>query len=304
MSTNSFHIVLPRFQLRTATVDQAREQVEKLGEFLNPDLGEPWPEIETPRVMGLSEILALEKSAEDEHTPTVAVDLDGTIAQDGSFDPKRIRDPRPGVAAALREFRRRGYRIIVFTVRGDEQLIRRYLGRHGLEYDYINENPDQPDGSSGKVFADVYIDDRAVAANQSWKKIRAEVAKRIKKAGDQGYVIKSSSISGLGVFADRDYQAGARIGTASVRQGEDSFGRPALALTQLGRFLNYGEDANTKLAEDEAGGYDLVAKTAVKKGEEFLASPNYREEHKAMGLPDKATLLNGTKPGTVTKEPS
>lgn len=107
---------------------------------------------------------------------TVAVDLDGTICD---YDRWRGDDVfgevRPGAKESLAELRDRGWRIVVFTVRGNVRRVEEFLDSEGVPYDYVNYNPDQPQGSSGKVAADVYIDDRAVNAKSPWDEILDEV---------------------------------------------------------------------------------------------------------------------------------
>ena len=108
--------------------------------------------------------------------PTVAVDLDGTLAKMyDKFDPKRIEDPRPGARKAMKEWQRKGYRVIINTVRGDVDLVKEWLVKHDIPYDYINENPDQPSDASDKVLADVYVDDRAIDAKPAWKNVEEAV---------------------------------------------------------------------------------------------------------------------------------
>jgi hypothetical protein len=107
----------------------------------------------------------LVKRAEDsDRRPfTIAFDLDGTLAEkEEPFNPDTIGDPIPEAVEYARRFQEAGARIIIFTVRGNKRLVRKWLDRHDVSYDYINENPDQPADASGKVLADVYIDDRAV----------------------------------------------------------------------------------------------------------------------------------------------
>ena len=119
-----------------------------------------------------------DKSAED-RKPTVAVDLDGTLAKMyDEFDPEKIEDPRRGARLVMQELRDAGYRLIIFTVRGDKQLVADWCDKHDIPYDYINENPDQPADASGKVIADFYIDDRAVDARKSWRGIKQEIKDR------------------------------------------------------------------------------------------------------------------------------
>jgi hypothetical protein len=114
---------------------------------------------------------------EDDHIPTVAVDLDGTLAKDKSSD--TIGDPRPGAKRAMEELQRLGYRIIIFTVRDNDKLVRNWCNKHEIPFDYINENPDQPEDGSNKIIADVYIDDRAINADGSWSKILDQVKQRL-----------------------------------------------------------------------------------------------------------------------------
>jgi len=106
------------------------------------------------------------KRAEDRETPfTVAVDLDGTLAEkEEPFDPTSIGTPRQKAIDYVRLFREAGARIIIFTVRGDKELVEAWLEEHDVPYDYVNENPDQPEDASGKVIADAYWDDKAFNA--------------------------------------------------------------------------------------------------------------------------------------------
>ena len=42
------------------------------------------------------------------------------------------------------------------------------MKEHNIAYDYINENPTQPDNTSGKIIADVYLDDRGICFKGRW----------------------------------------------------------------------------------------------------------------------------------------
>jgi len=111
--------------------------------------------------------LQLVKRAEDDdsHPFTVAVDLDGTLAEkEEPFSADSIGMPIEEAVEWVKKFKKAGARIIIFTVRGDNELTKDWLDEHEIPYDFINENPDQPKGSSGKVFADVYWDDKAYNA--------------------------------------------------------------------------------------------------------------------------------------------
>ena len=112
---------------------------------------------------------------------TVAVDLDGTLAkQMKPYDNNKIGDPRPGAKDAMDELKEKKCKIIINTVRGNKKLVSDWLKEHEIPYDHINENPDQPPGASHKPLADVYIDDRAVDARPSWRKVMEKVRPRIK----------------------------------------------------------------------------------------------------------------------------
>lgn len=115
-----------------------------------------------------------EKEAAFEDAPvTVCVDLDGTLAKkEVPFSNKTIGKPRKKIRTLVRLLKKRKCRIIVWTVRGDTKLVKKWLREHAVPYDFINENPDQPPGASGKLYADVYLDDKAVSAEDADAAIR------------------------------------------------------------------------------------------------------------------------------------
>jgi len=122
-----------------------------------------------------------------ERAPTVAVDLDGTIAKPyKKFDPKKIEPPRPGAKDAMQKFKDKGYTVIINTVRGDKKLVKDYLKEHEIPYDHVNENPNQPDNASDKLIADVYIDDRGVDARPAWRRIVETVTGRLDRKKSAG----------------------------------------------------------------------------------------------------------------------
>ena len=92
---------------------------------------------------------------------TLAVDFDGVIAEyDGWKGPGILGDPRGDVIHALRELHAEGWKIVIHTTRG-EQEITAYLVEHEVPHDEINQNRDYRTQGL-KPVADVYWDDRAV----------------------------------------------------------------------------------------------------------------------------------------------
>lgn len=115
-------------------------------------------------------------ASENDEIKTVAVDLDGTICEYNGWKGEDQFGPvRGGAREAMHKIKDKGWRIIIFTVRGNVKNVAEFLQTNDIPYDYINENPDQPKGSSGKVVADIYIDDRAINAKRSWDHILQDV---------------------------------------------------------------------------------------------------------------------------------
>jgi hypothetical protein len=113
---------------------------------------------------------------------TVCIDLDGTIIPWGSL--ARVRQPFPGVVAALTELRRRGYHIVIWTSRlsprwwaaeaqqrgvdvaAFAEAQRRMVGRLlvGIPHDEV---------TAEKLPALAYFDDRAVRVSGDYPLDRA-----------------------------------------------------------------------------------------------------------------------------------
>lgn len=98
---------------------------------------------------------------EKELPKTIAVDFDGVIAEyDGWKGFGILGMPRRDVLAALRTLHAEGWKIIIHTTRGEEE-ISGYLIEHGIPHHEINRNSDYRT-LGGKPVADVYWDDRAL----------------------------------------------------------------------------------------------------------------------------------------------
>lgn len=125
---------------------------------------------------------AFVKLAADAKKFTVAVDLDGTLAETiEPHNPKKIGLPIKRNIELVQKLKDKGATIIIWTVRGDKKLIAAFGDENNVPYDYINYNPDQPENSSGKIIADAYIDDRAIHIDDLDQFVRA-IEKRLKKA--------------------------------------------------------------------------------------------------------------------------
>jgi hydroxymethylpyrimidine pyrophosphatase-like HAD family hydrolase len=92
---------------------------------------------------------------------TIAVDFDGVIADyDGYKGAGVLGAPREDVRAALRQLRVEGWKIVIHTTRGPEE-VGEYLVRNEIPHDEINHNSDYRTLGT-KPVADIYWDDRAV----------------------------------------------------------------------------------------------------------------------------------------------
>ncbi len=91
---------------------------------------------------------------------TIAVDFDGVIAEyDGYKGPGVLGAPRTDVIEAMRTLAAEGWKIVVFTTRGEAEIAA-YLDSNKIPHDEINRNSDYKTQGK-KVVADVYWDDRA-----------------------------------------------------------------------------------------------------------------------------------------------
>lgn len=109
---------------------------------------------------------------------TICIDFDGVIHDYSRgwqgvdvFD-RPVNGAKEGTAA-LKE---KGWTIIIYTTRNDTPALRSWLEKNDISYDYINVNPNQPEGSDkGKLIANVYLDDRGILFKGNWKKAILEI---------------------------------------------------------------------------------------------------------------------------------
>ena len=95
----------------------------------------------------------------------LAVDFDGTLVSDKYPE---IGSPNEKLFTICKRLRERGVRVILWTCRNNEPLAEAvmYCYLKGLSFDAVNENiPETQElygGDTRKVFADVYLDDKAL----------------------------------------------------------------------------------------------------------------------------------------------
>jgi len=101
----------------------------------------------------------------------IAVDFDGTVVE---HQYPAIGPLKEGAKETLLAFRKAGHKIAIWTCRAgkEEQDVRRFLVDNGLPFDSINTAVPGTDLGTRKIYADVYIDDKAIRYEDNWKEIR------------------------------------------------------------------------------------------------------------------------------------
>jgi hypothetical protein len=100
----------------------------------------------------------------------IAVDFDGTLCMN---DWPAIGAPRKGVIAYLRQRKQSGDKLILWTNRRGERLSEAisWCYEQGLEFDAVNENlpeiVERFGGDCRKVYADIYLDDKAMKPDEA-----------------------------------------------------------------------------------------------------------------------------------------
>jgi hydroxymethylpyrimidine pyrophosphatase-like HAD family hydrolase len=106
-------------------------------------------------------------------TSIIAVDFDGTIAEDNY---PKIGKEQLFAFETLKKLQSKGHRLILWTVRTgkllDEAIA--FCKKNGIEFYAINKNyPEEilDDRTARKINADVFIDDRNVGGFIGWGKV-------------------------------------------------------------------------------------------------------------------------------------
>ena len=105
----------------------------------------------------------------------LAVDFDETLIR-GPYP--QINGLIPGARQAMLHFKEQGHTLVVWTCRSNERLTEAldYLRGQGVPFDYANQNTPELlamwGNDSRKIFADLYLDDRAAGSPNDWAAYR------------------------------------------------------------------------------------------------------------------------------------
>lgn len=114
----------------------------------------------------------------------IAVDFDGTLCNNAW---PAIGAPRTAVIAWIRAREQSGDRLILWTNRAGERLSEavQWCAEQGIEFDAVNENlPDMVEKfgrDCRKVYADVYLDDKAMKPEEAERKMRLRFRRTIRR---------------------------------------------------------------------------------------------------------------------------
>lgn len=102
---------------------------------------------------------------------TICIDFDGVLHDysEGFKGKDVFGDMLPNADKGTQLLKKKGWTIIIYTTRPKTAKLEKWLKDHKIAYDYINENPNQPeDSKGGKLIADIYLDDRGMRFNGQW----------------------------------------------------------------------------------------------------------------------------------------
>lgn len=140
-------------------------------------------------------------SSSEERAPILAVDLDETVIQSDT------EELIPGAKDALIALKKLGWKIIIWTARGDAaKFVPEVLRRHGIPYDAVNENLPGIKDKSRKIVFDAIVDNKNVDFGEGWESIIRELEKRRKGWQHKGItkIFDPSSKSEREVILDKE----------------------------------------------------------------------------------------------------
>lgn len=108
---------------------------------------------------------------------TICIDIDGTISHYIDWvDDHTFGSVLAHCAESIQELKSKGWLIIIYTTRANNQEISKFLYENDIPFDFINENPNQPENAKGgKPYADVYVDDRAIGFKGDWQQTLKDI---------------------------------------------------------------------------------------------------------------------------------
>jgi hypothetical protein len=111
----------------------------------------------------------------------IAIDFDGTLVKDQFPE---IGEPNEPLIEQAKIWKQQGAKLVLWTCRDNERLWKAvvFCEKLGLHFDAVNRNIDEVQelygGDTRKVFADIYIDDKAVFENFSPVEVVINIATR------------------------------------------------------------------------------------------------------------------------------
>jgi hypothetical protein len=127
------------------------------------------------------------------HPKIAAVDFDGTIVKLVEHPHLRLDfDLKPNAKEVLLWMKQHFF-LILWTCRTDQVLRNavNFLNKHGLTFDTVNENAPFLDfNTSGKIYADCYIDDKSISGTIDWLKVKEELIEKFLKSVDCEKVVQ------------------------------------------------------------------------------------------------------------------
>ena len=115
-----------------------------------------------------------------------AVDFDGTLCENAWPD---IGKPNHSLISTLKKAREKGDKVILWTCRTADRLddAIAWCKEQGLEFDAVNENLPEIIGQFGtesrKVFANIYIDDKAINPDKTMNLMMQMMMQSPRKGG-------------------------------------------------------------------------------------------------------------------------
>ncbi len=204
----------------------------------------------------------------------MAVDFDGTVTT-GEFP--ELGEPRRGVKEALDWFKENGGTIIIWTCRAgkDEKKAKRFLEKHGIPFDYLNENiPGLGFETSRKIYADLYVDDRGYFPG--WPELLKDlqnIKKEIRKSAKTDDLMPSGGVPWKRVYdylsqnypaetlewvKNNDWHYYPRIPLSKIKMARRPGGRNIEKVESIAQAIGEGKKMEPIVLVQTKSGYDVA----------------------------------------------